>query len=47
MPQLAQHAHELGQNFLTDVGVIDRITDLVRDTSGPLINPSVREGNSK
>ena len=47
MPQLRPGSHELGQNFLTDVGVIDRITDLVRDTSGPLINPSAREGNSK
>jgi hypothetical protein len=45
-PNYAQDAHELGQNFLTDVGVID-CTDLVRDISGPLINPSVREGNSK
>jgi 23S rRNA (adenine-N6)-dimethyltransferase len=37
MPPLRPGRHELGQNFLTDVGVIDRITDLVHDTSGPLI----------
>lgn len=44
MSQQRPGRHELGQNFLTDVGVIDRITKLVRDRSGPLVEWGTGDG---